>query len=67
VLGDVPYKFYTSKAFDFCSLGQKFKIQDFLNHLNSSDLDKTYNDSSQEPDDTFAYKLKLHVSKKNFH
>ena len=66
MLGDVPYKFYTSKAFDFCSLGQKFNKQGFLDHLNSSDIDKIYNDSFLEPDDTFAYNLKLHVSKLKF-
>jgi hypothetical protein len=66
VSGNVPHKFYTSKAFDFCFLGQKFNKQCFLEHLNSSDIDKIYNDPSQEPDDTLAYNLKLHVSNKKF-
>jgi len=63
---DVPQnKFYTSKAFEFFCLGFKFDQNKFLDHLTlSSDLNRIYDDSNQDPEDTFLYKLKLHIAKK---
>jgi hypothetical protein len=65
---DVPQiKFYTSKAFEFFRLGFKFDQNKFLEHLTLSyDLNKIYDDSDQNPEDTFLYKLKLHIAKKRF-
>lgn len=65
---DVPQnKFYTSKAFEFFRLGFKFDKNKFSDHLTSShDLNKIYDDFDQNPEDTFLYKLKLHIAKKDF-
>ncbi len=62
----VPHKFYTSKAFEFCVINSNFSKQAFLDYLTSREIEKIYDDSSQDPDSTLAYKLKLHVSKLNF-
>lgn len=66
-LGVPQYKFYTSKAFEFFRLGFQFDKNKFSEHLTlSSDLNKIYDDSDQDEANTFLFKLKLHIAKKDF-